>query len=320
VFFIAFDEIYSPSISNQTMRVGTSLDVENITIARNYLDYLAEEWRLTNVEDWIPITYSQVSSHSQFGRRLLDYHDGSTIKTFNWVYPDTSWPSWQHPWEMYNWSEIYNGRIGYIIPDGFWSSDHNITAYMEWISEQLMISSSDDWYQLEEVDIIERGGSALLSKFRNSPSQLLSKLYPDTDWKLWKFNRCHSLADIDIQKRYLDWIGEEYFGIYDLHNWYYISIQEFKFADTYKLLKTFYNGSFLSMLNSIYTQYDWLPWMFSNISISWDDIDKCMENNTKYKRIYADWLAEQLQISSCDDWYDSIHSQSYWKHIPIRIG
>ena len=46
----------------------------------------------------------------------------------------------------------------------------------------------EDWYKLQVKDVYDKGGSSLLSIYNNSPSGLVMSLFPDYDWKPYKFS------------------------------------------------------------------------------------------------------------------------------------
>ncbi len=50
------------------------------------------------------------------------------------------------------------------------------------------------------------------------------------------------------------------------------------------------------MLSSVYSEYAWLPWLFNNTP-------KGYWNSKQNQRKFFDWLAQQLQIRSPNDWY-----------------
>ena len=53
----------------------------------------------------------------------------------------------------------------------------------------------------------------------------------------------------------------------------------------------------MRLITDIYQDYDWLPWKFNRLSIDfWKD--------DKFARRYLDWLANELNIKSMDDWYN----------------
>ena len=55
-------------------------------------------------------------------------------------------------------------------------------------------------------------------------------------------------------------------------------------------------GSLAKLLESIYPQYEWLPWRFSSLS---PDFWNNKENQLKY----INWLSQKLNIQSMEDWY-----------------
>ena len=42
----------------------------------------------------------------------------------------------------------------------------------------------DEWYKVTAKDIIENGGSRVLTAFASSPSKLFQCIYPEYTWKL----------------------------------------------------------------------------------------------------------------------------------------
>src|SRR5690348_8317947 len=48
--------------------------------------------------------------------------------------------------------------------------------------------SMNDWYRIKQKDIITNGGSSLLKEYKQSPSKMLINIYPQHEWKLWKFD------------------------------------------------------------------------------------------------------------------------------------
>lgn len=53
------------------------------------------------------------------------------------------------------------------------------------------------WYTVSNKSLLENGGDSLLRRYQNSLPKLLQKVYPNINWKLWKFNRRISKTKID---------------------------------------------------------------------------------------------------------------------------
>jgi hypothetical protein len=57
------------------------------------------------------------------------------------------------------------------------------------------------------------------------------------------------------------------------------------------------NNSIPTMVTSVYNEYEWLPWKFSNgvPKHYWEDV-----NN---QRKFMDWVGKQLEYKEFCDWY-----------------
>jgi hypothetical protein len=72
--------------------------------------------------------------------------------------------------------------------------------------------------------LIDLGGAALLQSIHNSPSLLLSAVYPDYDWLPWKFETTprNFWESVKNKRKYLDWLGKQ-LGIKEFADWYKIT-------------------------------------------------------------------------------------------------
>src|SRR5689334_7108095 len=74
------------------------------------------------------------------------------------------------------------------VPRGYWNNKENQTKFVECLGKQLDITHWEDWYKVTQQTLHSvSGGSSLLSVFRGSPSALLRSVYPQYQWKTWKF-------------------------------------------------------------------------------------------------------------------------------------
>lgn len=68
----------------------------------------------------------------------------------------------------------------------------------------------EDWYNISFEEIRKYGGSELLQKYYfGSPRKLVTSLYPDFNWKTWKFNKVPNgyWDKLQNQKKFMDWLG-----------------------------------------------------------------------------------------------------------------
>lgn len=69
-------------------------------------------------------------------------------------------------------------------------------------------------------DICDLGGKQLLNKYNGSPSLLLSTMYPDYDWLIWKFDQVpkNFWHDNKNKRKFFDCVGKQ-LGINNFQEW-----------------------------------------------------------------------------------------------------
>ena len=72
---------------------------------------------------------------------------------------------------------------------GFFLSIENQREVLEKIGGKLGVKSPSDWYNINLQSIKKQGGRKILSLYNDSPIKLLTTIYPDFNWELWKFSR-----------------------------------------------------------------------------------------------------------------------------------
>jgi hypothetical protein len=68
------------------------------------------------------------------------------------------------------------------------------------------------------------GESVLRHKYNGSPALLLSTVYPEYEWLVWKFSKCSNKfwEDDKNKRQFLDWVGKQ-LGIKEFSDWYKVS-------------------------------------------------------------------------------------------------
>ncbi len=72
-------------------------------------------------------------------------------------------------------------------PRGYWSDTFHQRAFMNELAEKLNITDQEGWYKVTTKSFLQHGGMGLLEKYNNSPSKLLSTVYPEYKWDVTKF-------------------------------------------------------------------------------------------------------------------------------------
>jgi hypothetical protein len=77
---------------------------------------------------------------------------------------------------------------------------------------------------LKIKDLRDIGGACLIELYNNSPSQLLSKVFPDYNWLPWRFGTCprNFWDDAKNQRNFMDWAATQ-LNIKEMSDWYKIT-------------------------------------------------------------------------------------------------
>ena len=78
-------------------------------------------------------------------------------------------------------------------------------------------------FVISKQDILEHGGSGLLSKY-NSMYVMLSNVYKEVEWLPFMFDQTPRKYwdNIDNQKKFVEWAGKE-LKINEMSDWYHVS-------------------------------------------------------------------------------------------------
>ena len=168
---------------------------------------------------------------------------------------------------------------------------------MDLLNDKYQSKSLEYAYNLESNDFIQFGGKALLKSFKNSVSILLKNVFPNHNWQSWRFSDGVEsgfwLNENNI-KDLMDYIGKK-LEYKSMDDWYNLTKGHIIENGGGTLLEK-YNGSPSKLLMSVYPEYNWILFKFDTVPKNyWDDI-----NNQKE---YLDWLGNQLNYKSMDDWY-----------------
>ncbi len=232
---------------------------------------------------WIWREYWSNTSLSWFTHSLLQS-----------VYPETDWK----PWKFKNLNSIGNNEAVF--------ADRNLhKIYFDYLTNLFQLSppthfndsssspspSVNSWYsmRLSRVKGLDFYGNYILSHYyQNSLYQALKTLYPEADWRPWRFvhqfqtRSSPSTNDInntnnnnnqstskqwifswdqrEHQKIYMEWLANE-LNLQELDDWYRVTIEDVSTRDGIPLLKL-YQGSLSKALETIYPDHHWQSWKF----------------------------------------------------------
>jgi len=133
-----------------------------------------------------------------------------------------------------------------------------------------------------------------LALFDSSPTAIVSALYPDHTWLIWKFTASPQRFWLKHENRlaFLEWFRKEkgYESLDGFYNCIHKDIQEAGGGGL--LLK--YRTSLSYLLSQVYPNHSWLPWMFIKSTNKW-------WRPRKNQVQYIEWLKTQLNMTKMED-------------------
>lgn len=174
---------------------------------RSFLDWIGQQLGFKNLDDWYNITAKDILDNG--GQELLGQYGGLSNKIIQDVYRDHVWDS----------NRFLDTKME--LDD---NSHHK--RFLDKIGKALGFKNMEDWYKISHKNMIDMGGSSILHKYGNSPAKLIQSVYPQHDWKMWKFKRDAggTWSQLEQQQRFelVQWLAKE-LKIESLDEWYRIS-------------------------------------------------------------------------------------------------
>lgn len=135
----------------------------------------------------------------------------------------------------------------------------------------------------------------------------LPEEYP---WEMWKFEIVPKgwWSNIRNQRKFLDWLldshnCEDQTGVWKIcceiefdtcQKFYKIGVRTVKEAGGRRMVQM-YNSSWRRMLETLYPEYEWLPWLFLRV-------DSHYWSSTQHVEEYIQWISNKFQITDVAQW------------------
>jgi len=266
---------------------------ESLPNQKQYMKWLSKRLNREegNPESWFSVTRSEFLENH--GGYLLSLYDDSFAKLLHALYPDK---------EMF--LEFWRFSSPQTL---FWSNLDNQRKYFSYFANcvglDITFAKLDGFYSVSADDFHKHHGSYLLSKYGESPYQLIVSLYPELESRLlpWRFVRAPGKfwESLDNRKKYLFWLCESLGmkeGRTSPEEWYAITREDFLQNDGSYLLSRYGNSPY-ALLNSILPELNFLPWKFVKAPGGfWEKL----ENQQRY----LSWLGGKLGFAKPEDWYN----------------
>lgn len=154
----------------------------------------------------------------------------------------------------------------------------------------------EDYYSLDRSKLKHHPDGLLLLKIYDEPSRIMEKLYPEHNWKRWKFwNRTEYWSERSNQREFFDDLSKK-LDIKRWEDWYEVKHQQVLDHGGQGFITVF--GSYMRAIANVYRddfkfqlwRFRWVPNNF------WRDVSN--------QRSFLDSLAIDLGIKKHEDWYN----------------
>ena len=208
---------------------------------------------------WYKVGNADVISHG--GAVILHEHNSSLSGLLNAVYSD-------HTWDVLKFE---------TRPKFFWNSIENQKAFMTHLGKTLGIKEGDyeGWYKVTVKDIVGNGGKGILVYHNGSPSSLIAELFPEHDWKIWKFSSIRGRKSKETLRKAVKFV-EEKAAVATLKDWYRVTDEVLKDLELKGFIDA--NGGILKVLRTVYPEEEWKAEFFPKAKRSKSDSEIVKEN------------------------------------------
>ena len=174
------------------------------------------------------------------GGGLMQFCRNSLFTMLASHYPDHTWT----PWKFHQ------------VPKRYWKEVANQKDCVERIGKELEVRSLEDWYGIKQSQLVASGGRGLLTYFSNSFPRMLTHLYPDHKWQLWKFLHTPRgfWGNSEELKNYVEYLAGK-LRVEKLDDWYRVSLDHVeRFGPTTSFKR---HGGISKVLSQIYPKHTW---------------------------------------------------------------
>ena len=193
------------------------------------------------------------------------------------------------------------------IPKGYWKKDNkiileNVKIWIKWFEIHKNMTSLEDWYSITGAMINKSGSGFFTSKAENSFNEsliiLLKTIYPEYEWKEYKFSQTSQGWWSKKENRLL-WLEDfrKLKKLDKLDDFYNIRVDDL-YDQRGCGWKTHYGESLVTMLKDLYPEHIWYEWLFIG------QVPKNFWKSQTNQLRFMQWLSIELQCKSADDWYD----------------
>lgn len=250
---------------------------QDIHMQQEMVHRLAKDLQIKEMEDWYHVKSSQIREKG--GTRLLKQYARSPMKMIMSIFPEHDWIPW---------------KFDEKLKKGSWDDLHFQREFVEYVAKEYKLEDMEDWYNITQSRLHDKGGGHLLKMYNSSPMKILTTLFPDHKWELSKFSgRKGMWNDIALEREFIMNLASK-LKINSMEEWYNVGLKQIRAVKGEKLSRT-YNYSVMRMMTSVFPEHNWDKMRFAKRRGLWTEQESQKDFLTK--------LAKELKITEMKQWY-----------------
>ena len=173
---------------------------------------------------------------------------------------------------------------------------------MERVAEDLNVEDWEDWYRISTDDLTKRSGKGLLDMYGGSLCKILKSVYPDREWKHWKFEGTplEVFKDEKVQREFMEELAKNC-HITNPEDWYQVKAARFREIKGGSTLLKVFNGSPTEAITLILKEFSFDPRGFISGPSNPTQVTQQLEA--------MEHIRFNLGVKEMKDWYKVTKSQ-----------
>ncbi len=159
------------------------------------------------------------------------------------------------------------------IPMGYWKNPDNHLLWFEDFRRHYELTTFESLYTINQKMIRDFNGITLVKEYYKSIINLVKSLYPEYEWKSYKFPR-RANGYWEIERHRIEWF-EDFRKHYNLGSYNSLYDINSKMIDDYygKTLRNNYYKSIFIMVQSLCPEFEWKFYKFRYLKGHWGEIE-----------------------------------------------
>ena len=249
---------------------------------RNFFEWIKQDLSIQTDIDWYKLNPLQVSMKGGSGILQMKEYGGSLIMALRDTFPH------------FPFSLLIGERLSI-----------QRRMFFDWIHSDLQLENMECWYKVTREDIERRiSKEFLLDNYEGNLSKALEEIYPEIEWKLWRFQEelpKNFWNHIKNQMEFFDWVAKE-LHLKKWTDWYKVKTSDIKRLGGGILMSTHYQDSLVDALKKIYPIH---PWQRGKIEIEFESASEEFWKDQANVRSFFEWLNIEfsMNVVNSEDWY-----------------